>query len=269
MKGYLMVCSLKWLQRLAPVMVLAMPLVGFGASEKASLVSPQVLPGGGVADPDGKVGYFPNTTGGIDTLDLASGKLLWSTQDANRPLLATNDRLYARAQVKDAANQVRVVVLDAKQKGKRLLESKSVVFPGWVSVGVAYGRSFAATARLADGSLLLAWEARGWYSGGARPTPEVERAARKEASGVARIDLRSGQVEHVANEKIPKDMPPRVPGELRTAKVGDRVFAITDKSAANPRQPFQRQRLLRAVDASGKVLWERAIAAPVFLPPRP
>jgi hypothetical protein len=263
-----MLCSPALLRRFAPGLVLALPLL-LGAADKPSLVGPLAMPGGGVADADGKVGYFPNTTGGIDALDLATGQVLWSTQEANRPLLATKDRLYARTPVKGAANQVRVVVLDATQKGKRLLESRPVVFPAWVSVGVAYGRSFTATARLADGKLLLAWQARAWYAGGARPTPEVERAARKQASGVARIDLRSGQVMYLTGEKLPKEMPPQVPDGLRTAKVGERVFTITDKSAGNPRQPFQKRRLLRAADASGKVLWERAIAAPVFLPPRP
>ena len=88
-----------------------------------------VLPGGAVADPDGKVGFVPNTSGGIDALDLASGKLLWDTKEAPRPLLATPDRLFAQALVRGKANQVRIVVLNTTQKGKRLLESQPLSFP--------------------------------------------------------------------------------------------------------------------------------------------
>ena len=55
-------------------------------------VPPVILPGGGVADPAGRSGFFPNTTGGIDALDLASGKLLWQSKDGQGPLLATADR---------------------------------------------------------------------------------------------------------------------------------------------------------------------------------
>src|SRR5205807_2310683 len=109
----------------------------------------------------------------------------------------------AQAAVPGKANQVRVVVLDAMQKGTRLLESQPVNFPDWVSVGVAHGRFFATTARLdGDGGLLLIWGARAWYAGGARPTPEIERRARKAAAGVVRIDLKSGRATALEADKV-------------------------------------------------------------------
>lgn len=248
------------------------PLVSVAASARGTelkLQAPLVLPGGGVADHNGKVGFVPNTSGGIDALDLASGKLLWDTKAAPQPLLATADRLLAQKLVPGKANQVRIVVLDTTQKGKQLLESQPVAFPDWVSVGVAHGRSFGSTARLTDDALLLTWQARAWYAGGARPTPEIERRARKAASGVVQVDLKTGKVRTLQGDSIPKGMPLTVSAQVRAATVAGRAFSLVDRPANLPGKPFQRKRSLRATDGSGKLLWERDIAAPVFLPPLP
>jgi hypothetical protein len=74
------------------------PLV-MAAAEEPALVAPVVLPGGGIANPAGKIGYFPSTTGGIDAVDLTSGKLIWESKEANRPLLATDKHLHVSAGV--------------------------------------------------------------------------------------------------------------------------------------------------------------------------
>src|ERR1019366_7100571 len=117
-------------------------MIWFAASaagqEKQEPQTPRHLPGGGVADPAGKTGFVPNPSGGIDALDLATGKLLWSSKDANRPLFATADRLFAQA---GSLNEIRVFVLDTKE-GKRVVESAPIKMPYWVSVQTAYGLSF-------------------------------------------------------------------------------------------------------------------------------
>src|SRR5207248_2016269 len=147
-----------------------------------------------------------------------------------------------------------------------LLESQVIRLPEWVSVGVTHGRSFGSTARTdGTGGLLLTWEARAWYAGGARPTPEIERQARKSASGVIRVDLKSGRLEELDEEKIPKGTPRTVPGETRSTKIGDRSFSIEDGPAKVPGRPFQQRRVFRATDDKGKVLWQQEIAAPIFL----
>ena len=45
---------------------------------------PLPLPGG-VADPDGKTGYVVNEKGGINALDLESGKILWTRDEPAKP----------------------------------------------------------------------------------------------------------------------------------------------------------------------------------------
>lgn len=230
---------------------------------------PKHLPGGGVADGAGKVGYFPNPTGGIDALDLTTGKVLWTSKEASRPLLALNDRLVAQRTEKNKANQVRIVILDGAQAGKRVLESQPIVLPDWVSVEVAYGRSFRGSARAEAESLLLTWEARAFYAGGARPTPEIEAAARKEASGVARVDLANGKIEKLTADQIKAGKFFPIPGESIVTKVGNHTFALKDAPGNNPRNPLQRRRTLQALNDAKEVVWQHEIAAPVFLLPRP
>jgi len=239
-----------------------------GAGEKEALLAPLALPSRGVADPAGKVGYFSNPSGGIDALDLLGGNVLWSTKDANRPLFATADRLFAQTPVEGKRNQLQIVILDTTRQGKRLQQSTALVFPPWVSVGVAHGRSFASTARLDKQGLLLLWDARAWYAGGARPTPEQEKAARKQASGVARIDPQSGKVEFLEGASLPPGLALVVPPEVRQVKLGERVYSFVDRPAGDPKNPLQKRRTLQAADADGKVLWYHEIAAPVYLPPR-
>ncbi len=169
--------------------------------DKAAAGGPVLLPGEGVTDAEGKVGYLPNPAGGIDALNLAAGKVLWQSKEGPRPLLVKAGKLYVQAPLKGKANQVRIVVLDATQEGKRLLESGPVVFPDWVVVGVAHGRSFRSAAQQTDAGLMLTWEARAWYAGGAAPPKEVEAAARKSANGAALIDPRTGTVKAIAADK--------------------------------------------------------------------
>ena len=239
---------------------LALPL----AATAGEPLTPTLLPGGGLGSPDGSAGYFPAEKGGIEALDLATGKALWASQEANRPLAATGERLYAQASVAGKANQVRVVALEART-GKRVLQSDPAVFPDWVSVGVVYGRTFASGAVLNRDGLLLIWEARAHYAGGAAPPPEIEEAARKEASGVLKVDLETGKVQAVQNGERPKVV---FQAPIR-ATVGGRTLTITDEPAGNAANPLQVRRRLQASDAAGRVLWQRMIAAPVQLIPPP
>jgi hypothetical protein len=91
-----------------------------------------------------------------------------------------------------------------------------------VSVGVAYGRSFASTPRIDGEALLLTW-----HAGGADPTPKIERRARKEATGVVR-DLKTGKTEALEGGKVPKGVSQTVPAEVRTAPVAISMFSLVD-----------------------------------------
>jgi hypothetical protein len=168
----------------------------------------------GVADAAGRTGYVPNAGGGIDALDLETGQVLWTSPQATKPLAVAGRRLVAQAPETGKANSVRIVVLDVTQKGKRVLQSDPVVFPDWVVVGTAHGRSFASAGRLHQGDLLLRWRAGAFYAGGAAPPPEVLRRARKSAAGVARVSLDTGRVEMLAPDKVPAPAAVKLPEGL-------------------------------------------------------
>ena len=172
-------------RRLAVLLLLALPALG----EAHAAPSPSILPGG-LADATGHTGFFASAGGGIEALDLASGKILWQTHEAQRPLLVVDNHLLAQACVK--RNRLRIIRLDLTRKGECDLVSDPVVFPAWVVTGEAHGRSFVARWHVEKHQLVLDWEASAWYVGKGRPTAEQEMAARKHASGVALIDLRTG-----------------------------------------------------------------------------
>lgn len=199
-------------------------LVGLLGSGAAPIMPPVVpapasallLPAG-IADPTGRTGFFASAAGGIEAIDLTSGKVLWATHEAQRPLLLVGNHLLAQAGVK--RNRLRILRLDLTHKGECDLESDPVVFPAWVVTGEAQGRSFMTHWRLEKHQLVLDWEARAWYTGPGKPTPEQESAARKHASGVARIDLRTGQVEVQPAAKTVTPPPPALPEHLEAKAV--------------------------------------------------
>ena len=168
----------------------------------------------GVADPGGRTGFVTNARGGIDAVDLATGDLLWDVDAARRPALADDERLYAWAPVD--GNGLRVLAFDRSKGGKPLLESEPVVFPDWVRVEEAPGRSFTTRWRLDKGRLILDWEARSWFSG-PHATPQAEAEARRRAAGQARIDVETGQVETAAAEAPAAPPPP--PKDLEKAVI--------------------------------------------------
>ena len=62
------------------------------ASGSADDGGPIRLPAG-VVDPTGATGYFLNEGGGIDAVDLPSGKRLWTRVEIGMPLFVAGDRL--------------------------------------------------------------------------------------------------------------------------------------------------------------------------------
>jgi len=168
----------------------------------ASILLPE-----GIAEPSGHIGYFANATGGIEAVDLTSGKVLWQTHEAQRPLLLDGGCLLAQAGTK--RNRLRILRFDPKHHGECDFESDPVVFPAWVVTGEAPGHSFTAHWQVQKHHLVLNWEASASYAGETRPTPEEARPARKHAAGTARIDLRTGQVEIRPVEK--KESSPLLP----------------------------------------------------------
>jgi hypothetical protein len=147
--------------------------------------------------------------------------------------------------------------------GKRLLEAPPIVLTDWVCVGVEYGRSFQYGARLDHRGLLLRWQAQSAWDKGAAPTRAQEEAARRSATGVFVIDLQTGKSESINQEGVFKSIP--LANEFASVKLGAVTFSIKDSPTNNVRNLDEMRRTLVATDADGRVMWERAIAAPVRL----
>lgn len=189
----------------------------------------------GLADPSGKIGYFASADGGIESIDLATGKVRWHTHEAQRPLQLDGDHLLAQAGVK--RNRLRILRLDCAS-GECNLESDTIVFPSWVVTGPAHGHSFAARWHRSDRQLILDWEAEAWDVGPRKLSAQEAEAAHKRAAGIVAIDLRSGQVDvRPAEKKKETPPPPALPEALEKlslrwqALIGDqwKVLVLDEK----------------------------------------
>jgi outer membrane protein assembly factor BamB len=209
----------------------------------------------GVASPDGDVGYVAGHAGGIDAIDLRSGKLLWSSQEAFLPLLAVEGAVLTAATVPDEDSAVAILGL-ARAGGAIVFESYPLEFPPWVrleaSVPCCGGGWSAGGARLMGGVLELVWSASWTCVGGTGVVTD------ESAYGLIRVDLETGSAELEEADAPPlvlTDVPEASPVILS----GRALFTdIRDDDT----------RLLVAVDAtSGKPLWERAIKPLPAIPP--
>jgi hypothetical protein len=197
---------------LAPLLLLA--------AAHAEVAQPTPLPGGFV-DPSGRIGIFNTPGGGIQAVELATGKRFWQTDQAQRPLFVAAGRVFALAAVRPPVvrglcfewhpewdgprNGFRLVAFDPTQPGRVVLESEPVALPEWASLADTHDRSFAVRWHVEDGRLVLAWEASAWYAGRTRKTAQEEAAYRKRADGAVRFDLETG-----SSEELPA--PPAAPG---------------------------------------------------------
>jgi hypothetical protein len=188
-----------------------------------------LLPRGMVTDPLGGTGFVPNA-GAIDAVDLQTGKVLWTTEAASRPLLVGGDQVVALAKVEGQKNTVRVVVLDAspKAKGKLVRDSQPIEPSEWLISRVP-------EAGMDKGGLLLRWQATQFI-------PVRKGVARLAHKYLARVDLATGRVDRLSEKdlpaaKLPKEIASITPdlysygegeGGNKALIVGDKVAVVFD-----------------------------------------
>jgi hypothetical protein len=233
----------------------------------------------GVVAADGRTAYVSDDAGGVEAVELASGKVLWAALDTEKktrpdiwerrrpaqPLALDGDRLAVLIGVEGQANAARVVVLDVGRRGQQVLSTDPIRFPDWVSVGLDYGRTFDARGQMHKGDLYVRWEAHAFYDSGPPPTPEILAQAKKDAVGVARVNLESGAVERLPAERFPVELAPDLPKGLRDVTsapyyVGpapgaerlERPLVVRDRVAALRWVEEQKQQVISLK------LWDRA-----------
>ena len=145
---------------------------------------------GVIVDPGPGVIYLMNPEGGIDAIEVASGKLIWRSTTAAKPLLPFDDRLVAQAEAHAGDRVLPIVVMNTAAHGEPLLSATvPLPSPAFASIDDAMGSSFTADASLSSGELEIIWRFT--------PRPNLGRPgpAPSEIVGAARIDLKTGQVQ--------------------------------------------------------------------------
>ncbi len=169
---------------------------GVPPSEKTD--SPFEMLRGVIVDPGSERLYLMNPQGGIDALELASGKLLWTASAAGRPLAAFDDRLAAQAEPARGSRSLPIALLSTKDGG-RIDPSIAVPMPAGVmppSIDNRLGFESSVDARAEQDGLLIWWAVTSRQISGL-PRP----ASVRNDSGAALISLRTYRATTLAPEQ--------------------------------------------------------------------
>jgi hypothetical protein len=173
--------------------------LGAGAPP-APEITPVRIPGG-VADPDGAVGYLASSNrNSVDAIDLNVGRTLWTSLEIGQPLqplIAWDRRLAIRVGTSDQPLSLRICILDTRADLRReqrsLKQWNSFPLPAWVSVTGSQRSSLQFSApRVADGRLLLTWSASVRTAFGVDPLGLRTAPASHQATGTLILELDSG-----------------------------------------------------------------------------
>jgi hypothetical protein len=156
----------------------------------------------GVAAPDHSAGFCADGLGGIVAIALDVGAPRWQTTHASAPLIVVGERLVASQLDPGAPATLRIVVLDAAFGGQPLLVSEPVALPTWVTASGHGQDGLALDARVQGDDLVVWWEARARYRGGAAPPPYVQSRAEHHEAGVVAVDLTRGHVRPIQDESV-------------------------------------------------------------------
>jgi hypothetical protein len=156
--------------------------------------------------------YLMNLQRGIDAVDLSSGKLLWSTTKAAKPLLLHGNLLVAQAESAVPSNLLRIVVLNTQNDGELLLEA-TVQLPKYVQVAIddGLGTTFRTSARLHENDIIVSWRFSKQHISGAPLGPDAKLLV---TTGTVRIDLETGHFDSLRSEEVPPTPEIRLPDNV-------------------------------------------------------
>lgn len=202
----------------------------------------------GLIDAAGQVGYVDAGEHKIVAIELTSGRELWESKAAMWPLIGVgNELLVLVRSEKDLVVQWR-----EPATGKSLRESGPIVLPHWCKGPIR----LSPRCKVIDGQLLLEWLVGEDIDGGRRPM---------DGAGRAIVELDSGRVSTPPlNAKQFDNLPTEEHKSL-----GALTFSVITKTEVPSPQFIHYKRTLRAVDATGKQVWERALPTFIVGPPKP
>lgn len=214
----------------------------------------------GVAGPEKLIGYIGEPAGGIEAIDLAAGGLHWRTETAAWPAIVIEKWLAVLCFARDLPGALQVVTLDRSKQGQRVVESDPLVFPDWVSAAIIPEEFFSYRVSADRRVLIFEWEAHARYRGGAPPPASVLAQATRDAAGIFRVDIETGEIKSLPAEKQIEISLPAVwqQQSLFSYQMGPssswhtEPWAVDDKFAAIIGEVLEDQQSLRLLTWSAK-----------------
>ncbi len=157
--------------------------------EKAGVPIPR-----GLADPKGNFGYLVDVQDLIHQLDLESGASLARSSVRGRPLALYDGALIGWAAAPGTSPAIRLFSAARQGDALQMNWETALPLPDWVELGSAEPGRFAITARVEGSRLVVTWEARTQYAGGAPPPAEVTQAQSNSTARTLRLDPGTGAV---------------------------------------------------------------------------
>jgi hypothetical protein len=190
---------------------LALPLWAARAQSVAiAETESYVLARGVVVDRAAALVYvlLPEGRGGIEALDATTLRSRARSTQAVMPLLVSGERLLALAAV---GAPLRLTWLQTRSLAV-LRPCTPISVPRFAQPGPVdgLGSSFTLSADQQGDQIFVRWSAHTAYVGGVPPSPQQQRAATRDASGVVRVDAQSGALVPVAHP--PADASPKAYG---------------------------------------------------------
>ena len=170
---------------------------------------------GVIVDEAAGAAYLGAPAGGIEAVDLASGRSIWTSTDAALPLALLDGLLIAQAEEVPAASRLRIIVFDV-QAGNRKRIEPSIALPEDVYALVAddLTRSFRATVERDGNGLLVSWTFKEKAEEGMARV-RGEHVPARIVSGAAHVDLATGRAIAVPARRVGANAMPKTDARWR------------------------------------------------------
>ena len=164
----------------------------------------ELLPGV-VADRASNRVYSMKPGGGLEAIDARSGRVLFESTQADKPIALLGRMLAAQRDNKVTPGVLEVVVLDTSLPSRTSTIEVALPADELALVDDTLGRTFSVTSTVRDGDLLIGWTAaRHWVS----PIPPEEgQNLHEEKKGAARLDLTAGRAIPVDPSLVEEEPP--------------------------------------------------------------
>lgn len=154
--------------------------------------------------------YLMNIQGGVDAIDLDSGRLLWQSDRAAKPLLCHEDLVVAQTEPPNGQQFLRIALLNTREI---TAEARFVDIPlpadVWATIEDQMESSFSAAARIHERAVVLSWRYTYRRVTGPPPGPD-DQTSDRETTGSVRIDIHTGQISptHEVAAQSEPELPP-------------------------------------------------------------